>query len=258
MKNFGFIICRHVRCEKTNKYWNQCVKLIRTLYPFKQIIIIDDNSNQEFVKADFDYNNITIIQSEYPGRGEILPFIYLLKYKWFKNACFIHDSVFIHKRVPFETFNVPVLPIWHHTYDKENLDNLIRLASALNNNSILIEKLRGSTINILGLKDPDKFNFNLVFGCQTYINLSFLELIQNKYNITNLVNVVHNRTDRCGMERIFGLLFTLEYPNLNKINSLFGNIIRKNHSFNYHYEDYENDLKEKKIIYPFVKVWSGR
>ena len=60
--SFGFIISRHVNSEKTNKYWNQNVKLIRSHYPFKQIIIIDDNSNEEFIKSDFEYQNITIIK----------------------------------------------------------------------------------------------------------------------------------------------------------------------------------------------------
>jgi hypothetical protein len=98
--SFGFIITRHVNSEQTNKYWNQNVKLIRSLYPLKKIIIIDDNSTQSFVKADFEYKNLEIIQSEYPKRGELLPFIYYLKYKWFDNAVIIHDSTFIHKRIP--------------------------------------------------------------------------------------------------------------------------------------------------------------
>ena len=58
---YGFIITRHVNSELTNKYWNQSVKLIRTLYPLRKIVIIDDNSNQEFVKADFNYKNIEIV-----------------------------------------------------------------------------------------------------------------------------------------------------------------------------------------------------
>ena len=40
---FGFIITRHVNSVKTNNYWNHCVKLIRTFYPLRKIIIIDDN-----------------------------------------------------------------------------------------------------------------------------------------------------------------------------------------------------------------------
>jgi hypothetical protein len=76
MGSYGFIIIRHVNSIKTNKYWNHCVKLIRTIYPLRQIIIIDDNSNQNYVSSEHNYSNITIIQSEYFQRGELLPYIY--------------------------------------------------------------------------------------------------------------------------------------------------------------------------------------
>jgi hypothetical protein len=255
MNNYGFIITRHVNSEKTNRYWNQCVKLIRTFYPLRQIVVIDDNSNQQFVKADYSYKKLTIIQSEYPGRGELLPYIYYLKYKWFPNAVIIHDSLFIHRRIPFETFKMPVMPLWHHIYDKENLDNILRISSSLTNNFKIKKKLIGSELNILGMNEN---KFILCFGGQTYIKLGFLELLQSKYNIHNLVNAVHCRIDRCALERILGLLFCEEYPNLIKTNSLFGDIITQKRSFSYTYDDYIVDLKKKKVIYPFVKVWTGR
>ena len=85
MNSFGFIITRHVNSEKSNKYWNRCVKLLRTFYPHRQIVIIDDNSNYAFVKSDADYRNLTIIQSEFHGRGELLPYYYYIKNKFFEN-----------------------------------------------------------------------------------------------------------------------------------------------------------------------------
>ena len=41
MNNFGFIITRHVNSEKTNRYWNHSVKLLRTFYPDKKIVITE-------------------------------------------------------------------------------------------------------------------------------------------------------------------------------------------------------------------------
>ena len=133
---------------------------------------------------------MTIIQSEYIGRGELLPFVYFLKYKWFDNAIIIHDSVFIHNRIPFEKFTMPVVPFWHHIYDKENLPNLLRICSGLKNTYTLNQRLYGSEINILGIQ---KSNFNLCFGVQSYINLSFLEMLENKYNFLKirLLYLVH-------------------------------------------------------------------
>ena len=256
--NFGFIITRHVNSASTNKYWNQCVKLIRTHYPYKQIKIIDDNSDYTFVNADFDYTNIEVIQSEYPKRGELLPYIYFLRHKWFNNAVILHDSVFIHKRIPFENFTYKVIPLWHHQYDKENLNNLMRISSNLKNNYFLKQKLQvsGSEINILGMRNDD--NFDLCFGVQSYINLHFLEMLEKKYQITNLVNVINNRTDRCGLERIMGLLFCQEYPKLKYIKSIFGHIHKHHRAFGYTYDNYLQDFNNKKACEKFVKVWTGR
>ena len=233
---YGFIITRHVNSDLTNKFWNQCVKLIRTHYPFRKIIIIDDDSNYTFVKADHEYKNTAIIQSEYPKRGELLPYIYFLKHQWFDNAIILHDSVFIHQRIPFEKIKFPVMPLWHHNYDQEHLDNLLRISNYLKNNFYLKQKLQGPGINILGMPTDDKFD--LCFGAMTYINLIFLKKIESKYNLSNLINCINCRKDRCGLERIIGLLFFQEFPHLKNIGSLFGNI--NNHYILYLYYIHRN------------------
>lgn len=259
MSNYGFIITRHVNSEKTNKYWNQNVKLIRTFYPLKQIIIIDDNSNQNFVKAEHEYSNLTIIQSEYPGRGELLPYIYYLKYKWFPSAVIIHDSLFIHRRIPFEIFSIPVIPLWHNkTYLKEHYNNTIRITRSLKKSSYLIPHIIKTNHKVFDLAGSNDNTFNLCFGGQCYIQLSFLELLENTYEISNLINTVRNRNDRCSLERILGLLFYKEYPKLRVIKSLFGDIMLQPRAFKYTYDDYCHDLKKKKKIKPIVKVWTGR
>jgi hypothetical protein len=252
---YGFIITRHVTSEETNKYWNQSVKLIRTFYPTKQIVIIDDNSNQEFIKSDYEYDNLIIIKSEYPARGELLPFIYFLKYKWFDNAIIIHDSVFIHRRIPFEIFKCPVLPLWHHPKDKENINNLVRITSYLKNNYKLYSKIYDNETNMLWINNN---KYNICFGCQCFINLKFLERLESKYKITNLVNAVNCRTDRCSLERVIGLLFNEEFEQLKNIKSLFGEITNHHKSFKYHYPEYWNDFQKGKIVHPIVKIWTGR
>ena len=253
--SFGFVITRHVNSVKTNKYWNQNVKLLRILYPQKQIIIIDDNSKQEFVKAECLYKNVEVIQSEYPGRGELLPYIYFLKYKWFDNAVILHDSVFIHKRVPFENITLPVIPLWHFNYDKENLHNILRITLGLKNNYYLTQLLSNNTPIVLGMKQKD--NFICCFGSQSYINHDFLSTLEQKYHFTNLIHFVKTRTDRCALERIIGLLFSLESTTSINYKSLFGNI-QTTGNWGYSYEQYENHFKNKKIPKSVIKVWTGR
>jgi len=103
LPKYGFIITRHVNSEKTNNYWNLCIQSIRRFYsPYKyKIVVIDDNSNKDFVKAETNYANVIYIQSEFLGRGELLPYYYFYKYHFFEYAVIIHDSLFFLKKLKF-------------------------------------------------------------------------------------------------------------------------------------------------------------
>lgn len=254
--SYGFIMTRHVNSEITNNYWNQSIKCIRIFYPNAKIIIIDDNSNYDFVKSHHEYKNIEIIQSEYKGRGELLPYYYYYKNKFFDNAIIIHDSIFIHKKINFDKIkNIDVLPLWHFNPDKENVQNSLHLVSNCRNRHLLYKQLTLSETMILG-RNPE---WHGCFGVQSYINHKFLIKIVNKYDLFSLLNKVKNRADRCCLERIFGLIFHLESVITKKYNSLFGNIHDHNSSFDYTYDKYKHDLTvNKKLPKGIIKVWSGR
>jgi hypothetical protein len=253
MDNFGFIISRHVNCEKTNNYWNHSVKLIRTLYPNMQIVIIDDNSNYYYVKNHFEYKNVQVIQSEFPKRGELLPYYYFLKHKFFKNAIIIHDSVFFHRRIPFEQLNgINVLPLWHFHPDKENIENTHKILKNLKNYGFIDNKIANDNVLIM-----EHNKWYGCFGVQSYINLNFLERIELKYGITNLIFGVHNRKDRCCLERIFGCIFFTEYQNIVNKKSLLGDIM-KYQTWGYSYDEYMANLKKGTIPKSVVKIWTGR
>jgi hypothetical protein len=257
INSYGFIITRHVNSEKTNKYWNRCIKCLRTFYPNRKIVVIDDNSNQDFIKADFEYKNVIYEKSEYPGAGELLPYTYFIKNHYFDNAIIIHDSVFFHKRINFESLikvGLDVLPFWHFDADKENYLNTYKISSFLKNNYNLDRKISLNEINILGLNKDTWFG---CFGVQSFINWNFINYINKKYNITNLLHVVKNRADRCCLERLFGIIFSSEKKQIYKNKSLFGKIFNYQ-NFGYSYDEYINDINNNKIPKYIVKVWTGR
>jgi len=242
-RTYGFIISRHVNSEKTNRYWNRCVKLIRSFYPYRLIVIIDDNSTQNFLKADHDYKNLIVVNGEYPGRGELLPYIYYARNKWFDRAVIIHDSVFFHKRIPFENVNIPVISLWHFSklHNRTHFHNSI--ASSLNHSNVIIKCLNNP-------------NWVGCFGVQSFIKHSFLLHIMNKYKLENLINVVRNRINRCCLERIFAIIFFLE---LRKVNtSLFGDIERGG-KYGQTYDEYiQNLINHNRVNFQVVKVFTGR
>lgn len=252
--DYGFIITRHVNSEKTNKYWNQCVKLLRTFYPSKKIVIIDDNSNPDFLKAEHNHENIIEIKTEFTKRGELLPFYYFWKNKYFENAVILHDSVFIHQKILFEKLiGIDVMPIWHFEPDNENTGNVLRITNVLRNNWEISQIITKNNM-VLGMP---QYKWVGCFGCQCFINHTFLSTIEKKFGIFKMINVILCRRDRCSLERIMGVIFSISKSKNIKRKSLFGNIFNTQ-KWSYTFDDYVKDLEQKKINRAIVKVWSGR
>ena len=177
-----------------------------------------------------------------------MPYIYYFKNKWFDNAIIIHDSVFFHKTYDFSKLNDNVGLLWYFYNNDSELVNILRIADRLNNNEIIKKHI----INW------NKNEWLSCFGVQSYINHDFLVRLQNKYNITNLLEVVKTRSDRCALERIFGILFFWK-TNTNK--SLLGCINNNNNksgSNNYTYDEYIELFNKGKVLSNVIKVWTGR
>ena len=259
---YGFVITRHVNSEMTNHYWNECIRCIRRYYPVHKIVIIDDNSNQHFVKPEHPFidkdPNIQIIASEYPQRGELLPFLYYDKYRWFESAVFLHDSVFFQSRIRFGNMQEPVVPLWHFD-TKNDPDSSIHhtyknFISLLPNGYQLQQSLDAQQQQILRWNT----SWHGCFGCQCFIRYYFLHAIVTKYELHRLTRIVSNRNDRCALERLFGLIFYKESPSLQKKKSLLGNI-GSYMPWGYSYDFYKhNKQNKKKYKIPLVKVWTGR
>jgi hypothetical protein len=264
--SFGFIVLRHVNSENTNHYWNEAVISIRSLYSKEiKIVVIDDNSKEEFIREFFPYENVEYVQSEYPQRGELLPFIYYQCNKYFDNAVIIHDSIFIKRKINFQKFvnsGMKVVPFWHFQYGKdENMLNTLRILKSMRNTQIMEKNLMSTkNVEVLGMKTDSYWDG--CFGTICFINHTFLNYLQTKYHFSNMIQQVKTKSDRCSLERIIGIMFFVECNYLKRQSSLFGNIhdYRKGeYGWGYTYEQHRNYIKKhNRSIVPVVKVWSGR
>lgn len=248
----GFIVLRHISSPKTNLYWKLCVKRIQKFYPKNPIVVIDDNSNKEFVdNVGVDITNIKFIQSEFPGRGEILPYYYLAKENFFKKAFIIQDSTFIQKKIPrdlLKTNNVHFLFSFPSRISN-NVDQEADLLSKLNHGPSLIDYYHSR-------------QWNGCFGLMSVVKLDFIKYIGDKYNLFNVLNYVGNRNDRMNMERVFAVVCQFENGEIYTNNAVFGSIFEYiNYHYGYSFEEYLNDINKKntKIINKrIIKVWTGR
>ena len=243
----GFILTRHVNSKLTNKYWIECVKQIRQIYKNNIIMIIDDNSNYDYVnyiKYPNILNNCVVIQSQYKARGELLPYYYFYKNKLFDKAFIIHDSVFIKSLININE-DEEIKFLWqfnNHQWDDRKKEE--ELISYLNHNNELLQI---------------HCNTNLWHGCfgvMAFIHYDFLKHIVEKYNFFILLNHVTTKHDRCCLERVFAVICNCENKKLIHDSSIFGIIHNHVHSFKYDYNNYLHDKSNENL--KIVKVWSGR
>jgi hypothetical protein len=200
-------------------------------------MIIDDNSNYEFI-TDIFLENTIVINSEYKGRGELLPYIYYLRNPIFDKAVIIHDSIFFQKHVDFHHENTH---LFNFGIIIENCDREQNLISKLNNMQPLLKL----------------YNERAWFGCfgsMSVITIDFLKEIDVKYNLENLIEHVKCRDDRMYLERVIGVIFSVE--NINE--SVFGDILAFCR-WGYSYSSYLSQKHSGTLPnLPVIKVWTGR
>tara|TARA_B110000285_G_scaffold235263_1_gene315944 strand:+ start:1979 stop:2677 length:699 start_codon:yes stop_codon:yes gene_type:complete len=229
----GFIILRHVNSNQTNEYWIHCYECIRKFYPEHKIMIIDDNSKCEFITNKELYKT-TIIHSEYPGRGELLPYYYYLHNKLFDTAVILHDSAFINSYMDFNSINKYKI-LWEFEHNWDQLENELEMISLFKDAKLL---------KIYHNKEAWKG----CFGGMAIIQHNYLVQVNHKYDISKLLECVKTRFNRCSFERVIACLLQCNVQN----QSLLGNI----HKYGEWGITYSN--KNKYAHLPIIKVWTGR
>ena len=215
--NYGFIILRHVCSIATNNSWKECYNSIRKYYNNK-IVVIDDNSDPSFL-TEINIIDYTLIKSEFIKRGEILPYYYYIKNKFCERVIVVHDSMKFNQFYDFANIG--------------NYNNFTRIFSFPNTSY---------TIDIGYFKEMCTFikngnllykyhmnNINNMFGCFGVcyvIDYNYLERIEERYNISNLVKYINTRAKRQTLERFLSCLFEMDKYNtkFKTRNDLFGSI----------------------------------
>jgi len=264
--DFGFILLRHVRDAETNQYWQHSLECIRRHYPRTPVLLIDDNSQQQYVTPSQDAY-CTIIQSEYPGRGEILPYYYFWKLRPFERAVFLHDSVFLQQPLTLSSEPIEWLWFFHpHTEDvnifNHHMAEVLAMCQHLTHSAILKSFYRSST------------SWFGCFGAMANFTWSAIDQLQTEYNIFVLLDHIQDRRGRMTWERILPLVCYLnpkkQSANNTENNShssnqeqtiptMIGNIFHK--YFSYTYAAYNRDKERDNRWWRhevLVKVWTGR
>lgn len=258
--SFVFIIIRHVTNETSNFYWQECCRSIQKWYPSQKIVIVDDHSSftseMEF-DLDFNYENILFINSDCPkGCGEFLGYYYFYKYKWADYAIVLHDSFWIQQPIPgLNSFlasnkDIKFLSHFNTRFNHHNFQGEINIIHHLQNPGELVSFFH----------QLDTCNIGC-FGIQSCISYSFLERLQEKFQLMDLIQMVDDRENRMCLERVFGAIVLFMCPEIKKDISFYGDILvdyvdkYEHTSFVFYLANKEKIRLENR---PFIKVFSGR
>jgi hypothetical protein len=245
-KSFVFVILRHIRNSRDNELWISCYNSIRKFYSNK-IVIIDDNSLINTVNGKLV--NTEIIQSEFAGAGEILPYYYFLKNKWADKMVFLHDSMMLYK--PFQPSEIENDVMFHwHILRTESINHkkMISYLSLLSQNDELIKFYNESPVEWKGC-----------FGSATIIDRSVVQDLEDKYQLFSiLVMTIRNRKDRETFERVFGMILWHAGQFMDRCSN-YGDITKYPNCFESYPISYAvRNVEENQYDTSIVKMWSGR
>jgi hypothetical protein len=248
-KTYVFVILRHIKTQSDNDLWISSYNSIRKLYTNK-IIIIDDNSSINTV--DGKLVNTEVIKSELNGAGEILPYYYLLRYKWADRMVFLHDSMFMNR--PFRDSELEGQIKFHWYIDSTEIADFRKI-------NYYLAMLKNASELQAYVTDIDARWYGC-FGSASICDLATIQYLDEEYNIfKNLALHMKSRKDRETFERVFGIVLYYEGILTNSECSNFGDILKYPGAFQSENNTYEiavNILKERGYDTAIMKVWRGR
>lgn len=239
--DFAFVILRCVRSADQNRLWKRAVASVREFYPTQQIVVIDDNSTHADPVPSED--GIVVIQSEFPGAGEALPYYYFLKHRWAERMVFLHDSMFLkrcfkeHELLPRNRF------LWHfdiHRWDDNAIINRIM-----------------ETPELIAY-NANKNLWHGCFGAAMIVSYDTLLAIENRYGtIQRCIERIRTRHERMAFERILAILMFKEGVVSLGACSINGLIFRHPRAF-FPITEEEMDRYKRSYHGLCMKEWIGR
>ena len=246
-QSYVFVILRHLRNAQDNSLWTSAYQSIRTHYT-NRIIIIDDNSQVNTFNGSLV--NTEVIESEYRGAGEILPYFYFFLHKWADRMIILHDSMILHR--PFRSAELEGLLRfhWHFSLNESSYHTKMALQfSSMRHHEGLLAFLNGGS------------QWKGCFGGASIISYDAVEHLEKKYGFfSTLVLAIKTRRDREVFERMLGAVAFFEKMVEMDTCSTFGDIIRYPGAFtdNMNKDMTAQQVQQANYDTAILKIWRGR
>nr|QBK86971.1 MAG: hypothetical protein LCMAC103_03130 [Marseillevirus LCMAC103] len=246
-----FIIARHVKSASTKPLWEHSYASIRRVHPDAPILIIDDRSTYPpgDTAGGAPLTNCTVVASEHPQRGELLPYYYFHKLRPARKAVVVHDSVFVNR--PLDVAGVTTHRfLWHFTTHQWDEDRHVL--------PVLAKCKNGARLCALY---KDKKSWLGCFGAMSIVTWDFLHRIDETYNFFDtLLPAIVGRPSRMWFERIYAVAcVSLDAQRASVSGDVFAWIEKEGLRWGQSYAAYLRSPRRLQYdALPLMKVWAGR
>jgi hypothetical protein len=103
-----------------------------------------------------------------------------------------------------------------------------------------------------------EYEWHGCFGISMIISLDFLNELQEKTRILDLLGEINMRQDRCMLERLVGIYTHYIINKDVKDVSLLGSILHQSYKWGLTYDEYVSDYSVLTKEHPIIKVFNGR
>lgn len=225
-----------------------CIDRIRLFHPDADIVILNDSHSYE-IKTVYD-KCVRIEKTKYALCGEINAYVWACEHKnEYTNYIFIHDSVFLIKRIIFNIGTLHFRPLWFVSRFKSDdtfgvdtdkiIDKIIMNAHDVQNDIIKIRNEQG----------------HVIFGSMAMFDNSFLEYLSKSTNFLDVANMFHTRKLRSFFERVL-YIFISGFYDMNNFENyfVFGDILGQQNAFYFSSPLYSTCSNNPYAL----KIWQGR
>lgn len=213
----GFIIPSYCDSDLHLTQLNKCIQSIRKFHPNEKIIIIDDYSTVNIDDVAKKFDNISVVLSPSKGAGDMVTYKVFRDNHVFEKAVIIQDSMNIERRIDKIESLDKIQYLWYFTNHRvhwtgiEEPQNEYNVAHNIKNHDDLVlhcidvfvkkEEFKKFAKDMYHQKDK----WSGCFGCLSVVNYSFLEELNNKTDIIDILPMMNNNRLRRAAESVFAL-----------------------------------------------------
>lgn len=222
-KSFGFIIPSYCSSKIHFLQLKRCLNSISKFHPDKQIIIIDDYSDINLTEELKSYDKVKVVMSPVKSAGDMMTYEVFKNNPLFNKGVIIQDSMVLEKALININSIKTIKYIWYFTNHRLHWHKIKEPQTEYNkkhsinvhDDAVMDAIRRFVTKNEFKKYALDMFmkkdKWSGCFGCLSIIDYDFIEVLNKKTGILDLLKNMNDNRLRRVSESIFALscLFVL-------------------------------------------------